>query len=218
MWLADVAASRRWTVESNLSRLVISEVLAENGGTIAHEGTYPDIVELHNQGSSVIDLSGMSLSDNPETPGEFSFPTGTTLPPGQFLILFADDVNGTSGVHLGFSLSGTGEGLYLFDSPVRGEALLDSVEFGPQGPGLSIGRDDRDQWHLNTPTLGQVNIRQRTGNTENLLINEWMTEGEVLYRDDWFEIYNPDPLPVQLEGLGVSDHPAAPQNLSLIHI
>ena len=214
VWLADVAASRRWTVDSNLSRLVISEVLAENGGAIAHEGTYPDIVELHNQGSSVIDLSGMSLSDNPETPGEFSFPTGTTLPPGQFLILFADDVNGTSGVHLGFSLSGTGEGLYLFDSPVRGEALLDSVEFGPQAPGLSIGRDERDQWHLNTPTLGQENIRQRTGNTENLLINEWMTEGEVLYRDDWFEIYNPDPLPVSLEGLGVSDHPANPQNHS----
>ena len=214
VWLPDIAESRSWTVDSTFSRLVISEVLSENGGTIAHEGTYPDIVEIHNQGTSVIDLSGISLSDNPDTPGEFIFPTGATLAAGEFLVLFADDPNGTSGIHLGFSLSATGEGLYLFDSPVRGGTLLDSIEFGPQVPGFSIGRDKWDRWHLNTLTPGQENSRQRTGDPASLIINEWMAEGEVLFRDDWFEIHNPDPLPVALEGLGVSDHPDNPDDHS----
>ena len=214
VWLPDVAESRSWTVDPTFSRLVISEVLSENDGAIAHEGTYPDIVELHNQGGGTIDLSGISLSDSSDTPGEFMFPTGTTLAAGEFLVLFADDVNGTSGIHLGFSLSATGEGLYLFDTPARGAGLLDSIEFGPQVSGLSIGRDNQDQWHLNIPTPGQENLKQRTGDPATLLINEWMAEGEVLFRDDWIEIHNPDPLPVALEGLGVSDHPDNPQGHS----
>ena len=211
-WLPDVTESRSWTIDSTFSRLVISEVLSENGDVFAHEGTYPDIVELHNQGASTIDLSGLSLSDSPETPGEFTFPTGATLAAGEFLVLFADTANGTSGTHLGFSLSASGEGLYLFDSATRGAVLLDSIEFGSQVPGLSIGRDIQDQWHLNIPTPGTANLRQRTGDPATLLINEWMAEGEVLFRDDWIEIHNPDPLPVALESLGVSDHPDNPQN------
>lgn len=215
VWQSTPTASRSWTVDSALSRLVINEVLADNDGAVAHEGTFPDIIELRNSGASPVDLAGMGLSDNPDSPDEFTFPAGMTLAPGDFLVLFADDANGTSGIHLQFSLSASGEGVYLFDTPARGRRLLDSIEFGPQVPGLSIGRNRRgDQWTLNTPTPGASNVRQPTGNPATLRISEWMTEGDVLYRDDWFEIQNPDPLPVALAGFSVSDHPDNPQDHS----
>lgn len=213
VWHSTPTASRSWTVDSTLSRLVINEVLADNDGAIAHEGTFPDIIELCNSGSSPVDLAGMSLSDNPDSPDEFTFPAGTTLAPGDFLVLFADDPNGTSGIHLQFSLSASGEGVYLFDAQARDRVLLDSIEFGPQVPGLSIGRNrSGDQWTLDIPTPGAPNVAQPAGNPATLVINEWMTEGDVLYRDDWFEIHNPDPLPVALAGFSVSDHPDNPQH------
>ena len=215
VWQSTPTISDTWTVDSSLRRLVISEILSENGGSIEHEGSFPDMIELHNQGASALNLAGMSISDRQDTPGEFTFPPGTTIPAGDFLILYADDPDGTTGIHLGFSLDASGESLYLFDSPDRGQGLIDSVTFGPQVPGLSIGRTPRgDQWTLNTPTPGTTNLIHPTGNAATLRISEWMTEGNVLYRDDWFEIENPDPLPVALEGFSVSDHPANPQQHS----
>ena len=91
VWQSTPTASRSWTVDSTLFRLVINEVLADNDGVIAHEGTFPDIIELCNSGSSPVDLAGMSLSDNPDSPDKFTFPAGTTLAPGDFLVLFAND-------------------------------------------------------------------------------------------------------------------------------
>ena len=38
----------------------------------------------------------MSISDRQDTPGEFTFPPGTTIPAGDFLILYADDPDGTT--------------------------------------------------------------------------------------------------------------------------
>ena len=213
VWQEEPTASHAWQVSRSLSRLLISEVLADNGGTYNHEGTFPDFIELSNPGSDSVDLGGLSISDRPNSPGKFIFPVGTIIPAGGFLLLHADTPNGTSGIHLGFSLSAKGEGVYLFDTPSRGSSLIDSIEFGPQAAGSSIGRiRGGDQWVLNVPTPGVSNILQPHGNATRIRITEWLTDGDILYRDDWFEIYNPDPLPVKIAGFGVSDHPGNPQH------
>ena len=213
VWQDRPTASRAWIVDASLSRLVISEVLADNGGVYSHEGTFPDLIELSNPGSNPVNLAGMSISDRPDVPGKFVFPAGTTIPSGGYLVLFADTPNGTSGIHLGFSLSATGEGVYLFDTPDREHTLIDSVEFGPQATRFSIGRlRGSDQWVLNVPSPGFPNIVQPYGNPLNIHITEWLTEGDVLYREDWFEIHNPDPLPVLISGFSVSDQPNNPQH------
>ena len=211
VWQSSPTVSQTWTIDSSLSRLVINEVLANNGGAVNHEGTFPDLIEICNFGSDLANLGGMSISDNSNNPTKYVFDSNVSIPAGGCLVLYAENPGAASGIHLDFSLSSTGEGVYLFDSLGKGGALLDSVVFGPQAPGLSIGRlNGNDHWTLNTPTPGTPNIAQPTGDPATLVINEWLTAGDVLYRNDWFELHNPDPLPVSLTGLSVTDQPNDP--------
>ncbi|NQU22058.1 MAG: lamin tail domain-containing protein, partial [Candidatus Nealsonbacteria bacterium] len=221
----EATASKTWTVDSSLVLLQINEVLAVNTAAVEHEGTWPDLIELVNRGAAAIDLSGMSISDDENDPDKFVFPADTLLDAGGYLVLYADNNATTSGLHLGFSLDGSGDGVYLYDTAAAGGASLDQVEFGPQVRDLSIGRAGRhSQWALTQPTFATAspaadgnNVPQRVaspsaGWAASLKINEWLTDARVLLPDDFIELYNPDPLPVPLAGLFLTDHPTAQQN------
>jgi len=201
----DPTASRTWTVDTSYSKLLINEVLAINISSVEHEGTYPDLIELYYDGPAALNLSGMSISDNPEDPARFVFPAGATLQPGAYLVLYADSGTTTSGIHLAFALNGNGEGIYLYD---RSGTLLDSVEFGLQLPDLSIGRAGHDgQWRLTVPTFGGANVAQPLGDPQTLKINEFLADGLVLFEDDFIELFNPHPAPVDLSSLYLTDNP-----------
>jgi hypothetical protein len=205
VWQGTPTASRTWTVDTSYSRLVINEVLAVNQSAVDHEGTFGDLIELFYDGPGSLNLSGMSISDDPAEPRKFVFPAGVTMNPGRYLVLYADANATTSGIHLGFALDKDGDGLYLYD---RAGVLLDSVEFGLQLPNLSIGRIGYDgEWHLTVPTFGQANVAQPLGDPDRLKINEWFTNGEVLFEDDFIELYNPHAFPVELAGLYLTDNP-----------
>jgi hypothetical protein len=66
--------------------LRINEVLATNT-KIANGATFPDIIELHNAGTTAVDLAGKSLSDDTATPRKYVFPAGTTLAAGGYLVV-----------------------------------------------------------------------------------------------------------------------------------
>ncbi len=204
---AEATQSQTWTVERSLSRLVINEVMASNDQALEHAGTYPDAIELLNSGATAIDLSDMSLSDDPAIPRRFVFPAGTALGLGEYLVAYADDSFATSGIHLGFALNEDGEGLYLYDSPARGGQLVDSVQFGMQVPHLSIGRTRDGSWQLTVPTFGRANQQVPLGDASWLRINEWLAQTDIVLNNDFIEIYNPDPAPVALGGLYVTDRP-----------
>ncbi|MHC4564467.1 MAG: lamin tail domain-containing protein, partial [Planctomycetota bacterium] len=90
----------------------------------------------------------------------------------------------------------------------RNGELLDSVEFGLQLPDMSIGRTISDgTWRLNVPTPGEANIAQPLGDPATLKINEWLANGEVLFDDDFIELYNPHASPVDLSSLYLTDNP-----------
>ena len=198
-------ASRTWTIDTSYSKLLINEVLANNITTLDRAGSFPDLIELYYDGPSAMSLSGVSITDNPDEPGKFVFSSGTSIDPGQYLVLYADSDSNTSGIHLGFALNGDGEGLYLYD---RSGRLLDSVQFGLQLPDMSIGRVGNDShWALTVPTFGQANIAQPLGDQRKLKINEWLADGLVLFEDDFIELYNPQAEPVDLSGLYLTDNP-----------
>ena len=198
-------ASRTWKVDTSYRHLVIHEVLAVNQSAFAHEGTLPDVVELYYDGPAAMSLSGMSLSDNPERPARYVFPAGVMMNPGEYLVLFADNNGMTSGRHLGFGFDADGDGVYLYD---RTGVLVDSVEFGAQLPDLSIGRvGDTGAWHLTVPTLGQANLPEPLGDPRTVRINEWLAAEEVLFPSDFIELYNPQPLPVDLGNFYLTDTP-----------
>lgn len=205
---ATNATTVSWEVNSAWPGVRLNEVLARNLTAVNHHGTFPDLIELFNEGTSAVDLGGMRLSDDRAQPAKFTFPAGTSLAPGAYLVVYANDPDGTPGLHLGFNLNGEGEGVYLFDRADRGGALLDSVRFGPQLADLSIGRlGNSGQWVLCQPTFGSANRAQPLGDPRRLKINEWLASGQNPYPYDFVELYNPDPLPVALEGLALTDQP-----------
>jgi len=206
VWQTVPSASRLWRVDTSYSRLVINELLASNVSVEERGGAYPDLVELYCDSPHPLDLSGMSMTDDANQPARFVFPQGTTMQGGQYLALFADSQTTGGGIHLGFALDAQGGTLRLYD---RQGGLVDSVDYGRQLPDLSIGRvGPEDRWHLTTPTFGQSNIAAPVGDPAAVRINEWLAGGEVLFEDDFIELYNPQLSPVDLGGCYVTEQPA----------
>ncbi|MCC5804944.1 MAG: chitobiase/beta-hexosaminidase C-terminal domain-containing protein [Opitutales bacterium] len=70
--------------------VVINEVMASNGSTIADEdGDYEDWIELYNYGESAVDLSGWGLSDSYSNPFKWTLPVGTFIEAGAYRLVWA---------------------------------------------------------------------------------------------------------------------------------
>lgn len=187
---------------------VLNEVLARNQGAVTNARGTPDFIELFNPNATAWDLSGMSLSVDVRQPGQWVFPAGSLLPGRSYLVLWADGTRPPSAVpgdlNLGQGLDGESGGLYLFDAAGQ---LVSSVEYGPQVPDLPIGLAG-GVWRLLTrPTPGEANAAVAAlGSASTLRINEWMALPER--GPDWFELFNPASLPVELSGLLLTDDPS----------
>ncbi len=201
----EPTVSKTWTVDTSYSVLVISEILANTNESES------DMIELYYDGPASLDLTGMSLTDDPKEPLKFVFSsqtvTNTMMQPSNYLILYGDQ-NKNIRNHIGFAMHAKGEDLYLYDKPANGGGMIDCIEFGPQILNYSIGRIGYGQtWKLNRPTFGLPNIIQPLGDSDELKINEWLANGEVLFDDDFIELYNPQLLPVKMSGLYLTDNP-----------
>jgi hypothetical protein len=206
----NATVSKAWTVNTSIAGIRINEVLARNDTAVPVGTRFPDLIELYNAGSASVDLTGMGITDTPDEPYKFFFPPGTIVAPGQYRVLYADNETTPPGLHLGFSLKQEGDEIFLFHTSGR---LIDSVRFGPQVPDLSIGRLAAGAWGLTRPTFGTNNVAQRTGDPGTLKINEWLADGVTPYADDFIELFNPDPLPIGLGGLFLTDNPIGAPNL-----
>lgn len=125
--------------------LVINEVAAA--------GEPADWFEVYNGGAEVIDLSGVTFSDDPADTAKGTFAAGTMLAPGAYLAVDATDEAA------GFKL-GADEQLGLY---APGGAQLDLVDWadGASPAGKSFGRIPNGQGPFETldmPTRGAANI------------------------------------------------------------
>lgn len=204
-WQAQPTLSSSWVVRTAWPGVRLNELLARNDNGVPHEATFPDMIELFNEGAQAVDLAGLRLTDDAARPGKFSLPA-RALEPGEYLVLYANNPDGTSGLHTGFALDQAGEGLYLFDRVDRGGALLDAVEFGPQLANRSIGRIDGGDWTLTSPSFGAGNVAAELGDPGVLRINEWLADGRLLVPTDFIELHNPGGTPVALGGLLLTDN------------
>ncbi|MDB5304598.1 MAG: hypothetical protein JWM97_2147, partial [Phycisphaerales bacterium] len=210
VWQADAAAtaSKTWTVVNSIPGHVrINEFLADNKAAVSVGGKHPDLIELYNDGGATVDLSDMSITDDPTAPRQYVFPAGTMLGAGQFLTLYADSPNAVPGIHLGFSLALSGEEIHLYDTLAQGGTQLDSVVFGHQLTDFSVSRMADGSWRLSSPTIGTANALISMGDPSRARINEWLTHGVAPFNDDFIELYNPDTLPVDIGGTYLTDQP-----------
>ncbi|MEY3157659.1 MAG: hypothetical protein RLZZ121_712, partial [Bacteroidota bacterium] len=119
-------------------RLVINEIMALNqGGPVDDNGESEDWIELHNRSNASVDAGGFCLTDNPTNLRKWSFPLGTSVPAGGYLVIWADEDSSQGPLHANFKLSALGETLYLYDSNL---VLQDELIFAAQVADSSLAR------------------------------------------------------------------------------
>ncbi|TVQ72725.1 MAG: T9SS C-terminal target domain-containing protein [Balneolaceae bacterium] len=159
--LAGPAASQ------DVPQIVINEVQASNRTTIADEdGDYEDWVELYNAGPGTVDLNGYGLSDDATRLWRWVFPQGTTIAPGEFLLVWASGKDRRipgEPLHTSFRIRSEGEEVLLSSFTVpdgQDTPVIDRLAPTPIPTDYSFGRypDGADQWRLfDTPTPGASN-------------------------------------------------------------
>ncbi len=66
---------------------IITEFLADNtNGLVDNHGHTSDWIEIYNPNSTTLDLSGYSLTDDPNNLTKWQFPTGQTLGGNGYLV------------------------------------------------------------------------------------------------------------------------------------
>ena len=187
------------TLASSASALTVSinEVMADNRSAVANGASFPDYVELKNTTAAPISLTGWSLTDDTLTPAKYSFPAGTSIPAGGYLVVWCDSDLLAPGLHSGFKLGGSGGTVALY----QGSTQSDVVSYGVQAVDFSIGRvvDGTGSFTLVTPSAGAANVARTVGLVTSLKLNEWLASS--VGNGDWFEIYNADANPVLLTSL-----------------
>ncbi len=146
------------TIPAFSSSIVINEFLADNSSTVAdQDGEYDDWIELYNTTTTDISLSGYYLTDDSADITQWTFPAGTIIPAGGYLIVWADDDGTQDGLHANFKLSASGESIVLSD-PIQN--MIDKVTFGAQTTDISMGRypDGTGSFVEMTPTYSATNI------------------------------------------------------------
>ncbi len=217
----------------------ISELMARNGTTTAGpNGQYPDWIELHNTTNAPVDLSGCGISDDIRKPYRFTFPRGTVIDPGQYLVLWCMVEQMDGYISLPFNLSGSkGDAVILVD---KNGGILDMWEFGAQEKDYSLIRGYTGDGNLDVhsdfvvtdkPTPGYPNTaagyaafdKQRNPDVgvHDITFSEILSDG---YRykldakgvpddDDqgkWVELYNRSDQTVSLTGYSLSDNEKKP--------
>jgi hypothetical protein len=131
---------------------------------------YEDWFEIHNFGSEAVDLGGFYLTDRLDRPMKWRVPTdipdSTLLPPGGFVVFFADEDESQGWNHTNFRLSNNGEHLAL-RSP-DGFSVVDSLNFDLVWANFSYGRltDSATPWvTFSSTTPGYSNNGSTVGIT-----------------------------------------------------
>jgi hypothetical protein len=178
----------------------LNEVLVLNTSDSAPWGNHPSWIEVVNSDGTPLDLTGMRLNRHGTV---WNFPAGSSIAAGGTLVIWCDASRPASTVvepdlNAGFGLLAAGDSLTIQNALGQNVSLL---AWGPQISNRSIGVSGGDWQLLETPTRGAANSAPAAlGSVDALRINEWSNR-----TSDWFELYNPNSLPVALSGLFLSD-------------
>jgi hypothetical protein len=201
----------------------LNEVQPENTtGVVDNFGEHDPWVEIYNSGTNEVSLNGWYLTDSYQQLARWPFPDGTTIAPGQFLLVWADgQPEQTTGgnLHANFRLSPTNGSVALV-MPISGNpTVLDYLNYANTPAGYSYGDAPdgqpfyRGNFYYATPAA----TNNPASAPLNVFINEWMASntrtllppGSTNY-EDWFELYNAGDTPANLEGYYLTDNLSNP--------
>ncbi len=144
--------------------LLINECMASNSNTIHDEfGEYDDWIELYNSGYNTIDLRGLLVTDNSDTPVKYQIPYDyeeeQSINPGGFMLLWTDGDDEQGPLHTNFRLSATGEEIEILTNTGFELVSLDHIEYEIQSDLYTYGRtiDGLNEWNTLIPTPNESN-------------------------------------------------------------
>ena len=202
------------------SPLVISEVSSANRSYArCADGQCYDYIELHNTSAQTVDLSGLTLTDDPNDLEKFVFPEGTVIGGNGYLLIYASGRAAGEGseLHAPFKLSSDGESVLLCDREGR---ALSGVELPALLSDQAYSLDENGEYTAGlAPTPGLPNDEQSAaslraqvtqGNASGVYINEFMAS-QTQRPHDWLELYNSSSQAVDISGWGLSDDASSPR-------
>ena len=124
--------------------VVLNELQSSNLlDTTDYTGAHEDWFEIFNTGDQPVDIGGYYFTDKLNQPNKYKIPDdipdSTTIAPGEFVLIYADEDNSEGWNHTNFKFNSDGEAL-VFRSP-DGFTIADSVHFGAIPLDYSWGRD-----------------------------------------------------------------------------
>ena len=145
--------------------LRINEFMATNSSTITDpvNGSFADWIEIHNMGTTAVDLQGLYLTDDPNNLTKHQMASSLVIPAGGYLLLWAINAPPAGPQYVQFALSGSGESILIVDT--NGTSIIDSFTFGAQTADVSMSRVPNGLGNfVFTPlaTPGQPNITPPT--------------------------------------------------------
>lgn len=160
----SAAGQEQAMAAANTARVFISEVSAGTSRTTDTEGVQTDWIEIVNKSTVTVDLSGWGLSDNPGHPRKWQFAQGTSIKPGEYLVIKLGDsdvqdvASGTYQANFGLSLlSDADETVTLCTSD---GTVVDRMPLPRQYASVSYGRIDGQDgfFYLAKSTQGSQNV------------------------------------------------------------
>lgn len=200
--------------------LWLNEVQAENiSGPLDGQGEREPWIEIYNSGPTTISLEGCYLANNYSNITQWAFPAGSSIAPGEFKVIFADNEPGESTAgewHANFRPQPGAGSISFAWSPGSVPEVLDYFNYEDLRANWSYGSyPDGQVFERQTfyrPTPGAAN--DNTAPPITVFINEWMASNtRTLLNtnnnnrfDDWFELYNPTDSPADLTGYFLTDN------------
>lgn len=204
--------------------VLISELMAAGQTILADTyGQFPDWVELCNVSGETVNLKGWFLSDDPEKPTKWEFPSVELLP-NQRIVVFCSGKDGYENgqLHTNFSLAASGESVVL-SSPLG--VAVHSITYGRGQEEQSFIYDTNagELFSTEYPTPGYSNdtagyeqfcaanvAKGPLAIWEVMTSNDWYLAQELGDCYDWVEIRNISDAPVNLSEYSITDDVDAP--------
>ena len=146
------------------ANILLTRTRGDPGNPFVGDTSSPDWIEIHNPTDSQAVLDGYHLSDDLGDPAQWTFPAGTSIDPGGFLVVFASgeditdpDLDENGFLHTNFRLSDDGgDDLVLADA--GGVVVFSYDQFPVQIEDVSygLGADGSERFYL-VPTPGDDN-------------------------------------------------------------
>jgi hypothetical protein len=224
VWSAVVDAT--FYITQTYTDLLVTEIMYHPPSTANYDGDAFEFVELKNVGTTSRELSGVHFTGGID----YTFPLGTFIAPGRFVVLVSDPVAFASkypGVRIdgvyNKNLSNSGETLSLVQ--VTGAPIF-SVQYGsqapwpvatdgtgfslvPVNPNLNPDPNNAVNWRASTTVGGSPGADDPSPNVLPVFVNEALTHTDLPQLDS-IELYNPNPTAVNIGNWFLTDNRTQP--------